>query len=155
VLAALGAWQVFFPANPGPAALPQPGTTAFVQRAVDGDTLLLADQTRVRLLGVDTPETKRPHSPVQPFGQEAHEFTRVHVEHRNVRLEFDKERRDKYDRVLAYVYVDDWFLNEELIRAGLGRAITNHPYSEQMKRRFRAAEREARSERRGMWRLSR
>ena len=155
VLAALGAWQVFFSADPGPPALPQPGSTAFVQRAVDGDTLLLADHTRVRLLGVDTPETKRPDWPVEPFGPEAHEFTRVHVEHRNVRLEFDKERHDKYDRVLAYVYVDDWFLNEELIRAGLGKAITKHPYSEQMKRRFRAAESEARRERRGIWSTSR
>ena len=151
LLAGLGVWQIFFPAHPGPPALPQPGSTAFVQRAVDGDTLLLADQTRVRLLGVDTPETKRPHSPVEPFGPEAHEFTRAHVENRKVRLEFDKERHDKYDRVLAYVYVDDWFLNEELIRAGLGRAITNHPYSEAMKRRFRAAQREAQREQRGIW----
>jgi micrococcal nuclease len=124
---------------------------AFVERAVDGDTLLLADHTRVRLLGVDTPETKRQDWPVEPFGPEAHAFTREHVERRNVRLEFDKERHDKYDRVLAYVYVDDWLLNEELIRAGLGRAITNHPYSETMKRRFRAAQDEARRERRGIW----
>ena len=151
VLAALAAWQFYFPADHGPPALPQPGATAFVERAVDGDTLLLADRTRLRLLGVDTPETKRPDWPVEAFGPEAHEFTREHVEKRHVRLEFDKERRDKYDRVLVYVYVDDWFLNEELIRAGLGRAITNHPYSESMKRRFRAAQKEAQRERRGIW----
>ncbi len=152
LLAGLAAWQFFFPADRGPPPnVPQPGATAFVERAVDGDTLLLADRTRIRLLGVDTPETKRPDWPVEPFGPEAHEFTREHVERRNVRLEFDKERRDKYDRVLAYVYVDDWFLNEELIRAGLGKAITNHPYSEAMKRRFRVAQREAQRERRGIW----
>ena len=151
VLAGLVAWQFFFHADQGPPHVPQPGAMAFVERAVDGDTLLLADRTRVRLLGVDTPETKRPDWPVEPFGRKAHDFTRDHVERRKVRLEFDKERRDKYDRVLAYVYVDDWFLNEELIRAGLGRAITNHPYSESMKRRFRAAQLEAQRERRGMW----
>ncbi|MBI3863447.1 MAG: thermonuclease family protein [Planctomycetia bacterium] len=147
------AWQFFFAGgNRPPTHAPQPGETAFVERAVDGDTLLLADRTRIRLLGVDTPETKRPDWPVEPFGPEAHEFTRSHVEHRQVRLEFDKERRDKYDRVLAYVYVGDWFLNEELIRAGMGRAVTNHPYSESMKRRFRAAQSEAKRERRGIWR---
>lgn len=155
VLAGLAAWQYFFSKNQGPPVVPQAGSTAFVERAVDGDTLLLADHTRLRLLGVDTPETKRKDWPVEPFGPEAHEFTRKHVEKRNIRLEFDKERRDKYDRVLAYVYVDDWFLNEELIRAGLGKAITNHPYSETMKRRFRAAQREAQRERRGIWGVQR
>ena len=153
VLAALAGWQFFTEAPP--AAVHEPGTTVRVQRAVDGDTLLLDDRTRVRLLGVDTPETKKPDWPVEPFGPEAHDFTSQHVEGRKVRLEFDKERHDKYGRVLAYVYLDDWFLNEELIRAGLGRAITNHPYSESMKRRFRAAQREAQRERRGIWSIDR
>jgi micrococcal nuclease len=153
VLAILAAWQLF---SRGRDAAPphEPGATALVERVVDGDTLLLADHARIRLLGVDTPETKRPDTPVEPFGPEASEFTRQHVEGRYVRLEFDKERFDKYGRVLAYVYLDDWFLNEALLRAGLGRAITNHPYSESMKRRFRAAEGEARRARRGIWSLA-
>jgi micrococcal nuclease len=71
-----------------------------------------------------------------------------------VRLEFDKERYDKYGRVLAYVYLGDWFLNEELIRAGMGEAKTNYPYSESMKRRFRAAQREAKRRRLGLWSIS-
>ena len=149
-LLALAIWHVAFD-DGGPPVPHAPGTTALVERAVDGDTLLLADHTRIRLLGVDTPETKRPDAPVEPWGPEAHEFTRAHVEGRMVRLEFDKERYDKYDRVLAYVYLGDWFLNEELIRAGMGRAITNHPYSEAMKRRFRAAQRQAQRERLGIW----
>jgi micrococcal nuclease len=153
VLAALALWQHFFDAPPN--VVHEPGAFVHVERAVDGDTLLLADRTRVRLLGVDTPETKKPDWPVERFGPEAHEFTALHVEGRRVRLEFDKERHDKYGRVLAYVYLDDWFLNEELIRAGLGRAITNHPYSETMKRRFRAAQREARDEKRGIWSIER
>lgn len=152
-LAALVGWQFFTEAPPD--AVHEPGSIVHVHRAVDGDTLLLDDRTRVRLLGVDTPETKRPDWPVEPFGPEAHDFTSAHVEGRKVRLEFDKERHDKYGRILAYVYLDDWFLNEELIRAGLGRAITNHPYSESMKRRFRAAQREAQRERRGIWSVER
>jgi micrococcal nuclease len=152
VLAGLAAWQ-FYSAGREQPAPHAAGDTALVQRVVDGDTLLLADQTRIRLLGVDTPETKRPDAPIEPFGPEASEFTRAHVEGRFVRLEFDKERHDKYGRVLAYVYLDDWFLNEALIRAGLGRAITNHPYSESMKRRLRAAEDEAYRAHRGIWSL--
>jgi micrococcal nuclease len=149
-LLALALWQ-FRGDNRAPPAPHAPGAVALVHRAVDGDTLLLADHSRVRLLGVDTPETKRPEAPVEPWGPEAHEFTRAHVEGREVRLEFDKERYDKYGRVLAYVYLGDWFLNEELIRAGMGRAITHHPYSEAMKRRFRTAEREAQQKRLGIW----
>ena len=153
ILAALALWQ-YFDDQLAPPVFHQPGALVRVARVVDGDTLLMADRTRVRLLGVDTPETKRPETPVEPFGPEASEFTRTHVEGRIVKLEFDKERHDKYGRVLAYVYLDDWFLNEELIRAGLGRAITNHPYSEAMKRRFRNAQRDAQRERLGIWSLS-
>jgi micrococcal nuclease len=153
VLAALAAWQFFTQAPPD--VVHKPGAIVRVQRAVDGDTLLLDDRTRVRLLGVDTPETKKPDWQVELYGPEAHDFTSQHVEGRRVRLEFDKERHDKYGRVLAYVYLDDWFLNEELIRAGLGWAITNHPYSESMKRRFRAAQREAQRARRGIWSVDR
>lgn len=123
-----------------------------VQRVVDGDTLVLQGGTRVRLLGVDTPETKHPHKPVEPLGPEAAAFTRRHVEGRSVTLQFDRERRDRYRRVLAYVFVGDWFLNEELIRAGYSRAETRFPFSNRMKKRFRAAEAEARENRRGIWR---
>jgi len=154
LLLILGAWQ-YFSTDREPPVAHEAGATVLVQRVVDGDTLLLADHTRIRLLGVDTPETKRPDTPVEPFGPEASAFTRAHVEGRQVRLEFDKERYDKYGRVLAYVYLDDWFLNEAMLRAGLGRAITNHPYSESMKRRFRAAEHEAQRERLGIWSLER
>jgi micrococcal nuclease len=122
-----------------------------VERVVDGDTLLLEGGTRVRLIGVDTPETKHPHRPVEPLGVEASAFVRRRVEGRRVTLRFDRERRDRYRRVLAYVYVGDWFLNEELIRAGYSRAVTRFPYSARMKKRFRAAEGEAREARRGIW----
>lgn len=122
-----------------------------VERVVDGDTLLLANRARIRLLGVDTPETVKPDSPVEPFGPEATAFTRDFVGQRQVRLEFDRERLDDHGRYLAYVWVGERMLNEELLRAGLGRALLRHPYSERWKRVFRQAQDEARALRRGLW----
>lgn len=151
VLALAAAWRLWSLGTFEPAPPLAPGAEVFVARAVDGDTLLLADGRRVRLIGVDTPETKREGAPVEPFGPEAHEFTARLVERRRVRLEFDRERHDKYQRILAYVYIDDKLLNEELLRAGLGRALLKYPYNESMKRRFRKAEGEARRARLGIW----
>lgn len=128
--------------------------TAFVERVVDGDTLLLSGGPRVRLIGVDTPETKHPNRPPEPFGQEAYELTRRLVEGREVRLEFDRERYDRYQRVLAYVYVDSIFLNEELVRAGLARAQTQYPYRSDMKRRFLQAQEQARERGIGIWTMT-
>lgn len=150
-LALVAAWRLWSVGDVPPGPLRHDGGEAFVQRAVDGDTLLLGDGRRVRLIGVDTPETKREGTPVQPWGPEAHEFAAQMVEGRNVRLEFDQEREDKYGRVLAYVYVGDRMLNEELLRAGLGRVLLKFPYREEMKRRFRQAEEAAREARRGIW----
>src|SRR5579863_1528183 len=96
VLAALALWQFFTQAPPQ--IVHAPGALVRVERAVDGDTLLLDDRTRVRLLGVDTPETVKPDWPIERFGPEAHDFTSSHVAGRRVRLEFDKERHDKYGR---------------------------------------------------------
>ncbi len=91
-----------------------------VTRVIDGDTILLANGERVRLIGVDTPELYHPFKPVQYFAREASEFTREMVEGKQVRLEYDWQRRDRYGRLLAYVYLDDsTFLNAEIIRQGL------------------------------------
>jgi micrococcal nuclease len=72
---------------------PDPGVTArdieYVQRVVDGDTLLFGTGERVRLIGVDTPETKHPSKPVEQFGKEASAFTKRMVEGKRVRLEYD------------------------------------------------------------------
>ncbi|MBS0265595.1 MAG: thermonuclease family protein [Planctomycetes bacterium] len=149
ILCGLAVWQHFTAHDPRP--VPQPGTTLLVTRVIDGDTLLLEDQSRVRLIGANAPEVKHPDAPAQPFADAATQFTRQHVEGVPVRLEFDKERRDKYGRTLAYVYVEDWLLNEELIRAGFATAMTKYPYSESMKRRFRDAQAIAQRERRGLW----
>lgn len=122
----------------------------YVVRVVDGDTVLLDGHERVRLIGVDTPETVDPRKPVQYFGREASAFTKRVIEHRRVRLERGWERVDKYGRTLAYVFRDDGlFLNAEIIRQGYGHAMTRfpHPHLDE----FRALERGAREAGRGLW----
>ncbi len=122
-----------------------------VERVVDGDTLLLVDRTRVRLIGVNTPETVKPDTPLEPWGAEASQFTRDFLAAGDVRLEFDEERLDQHGRTLAYVWVGDKLLNEELIRAGVGRAEMHFHYASEKKDRFRAAQQEAKKQRRGIW----
>ncbi len=133
-----------------------------VVRVVDGDTVIVRQQTkppdppsvheaRVRLLGIDTPETVKPNSPVEPWGPEATEFTKRLTAEGNLRLELDKRRIDRYGRSLAYVFVGDKLLNEELVRAGLARVSVYPGDSATMERRLRAAEEEARKAERGIW----
>ena len=137
------------PAPPKPDAL-EAGTYR-IQRVVDGDTLLLDNRCRVRLIGADTPETVRPNYPVEPFGPESTQFTTRFVAGGEVRLQFDGPRKDKYDRFLAHVWVGDRLLEEELLRAGLAVADTQYHYSAAMKDRFRRAEAEAQAAHRGIW----
>ena len=96
-----------------------------VKRVIDGDTIQLSNGEIVRLIGVDTPETKHPQKPVEYFGKEASAFTRKMVEGKAVRLEYDQQRKGKYNRTLAYVYLTDGtFLNAEIIKQGYGHAYT-------------------------------
>ena len=126
-----------------------------VERVVDGDTLRLTNGETVRLIGVDAPESVKPDSQVEPYGPEAAEYLAALVRQagNQVRLEFDGPRRDKYGRLLAYVWAGDKLLNEEIIRAGFSRAETQYSYSHIMKERFRLAETEAKLARRGIWSL--
>ena len=131
-------------------ALPSGAWAQLVTRVVDGDTIVVAGVGTVRLIGVDTPETVDPRKPVQFFGKEASEFTRRMAQGKVVRLEFDVQRKDKYQRTLAYAYLPDGtFLNAEIVKQGFGHAYTTYPfrYLEQ----FRQFEREARAAKRGLW----
>ena len=127
-----------------------------VERIVDGDTLILVGGARVRLIGADTPETVKPNHPVEPFGPEATNFTEQFVAEAGGRisLQMDRERKDRFERFLAYVFAGNRMLNEELIRNGLATARTEFNYSYTMKRRFRRAEDEARSDERGIWSIA-
>jgi len=119
-------------------------------RVIDGDTIVLDGTENLRLIGVDTPETKDPRKPVQYFGQEAYDFTKNLVEGKKVRLEYDQDRTDKYDRTLAYVFLEDGtFLNAEIILQGYGFAYTKYPFKYMDE--FRKHEREARENKRGLW----
>ncbi len=103
---------------------------AFVTRVVDGDTIEARIDGReedVRYIGVDTPETVKPDTPVQCFGPRASSFNHALVERRRVRLVFGVERRDVYGRLLAYVYLGRRFVNAMLVRRGLARSLTIAP----------------------------
>jgi len=126
-----------------------------VRRVVDGDTLVLENKERVRLIGVDTPETKHPRRPVEYYGKEASAFTKRMVQGKRVRLEFDQANahighKDKYRRTLAYVFLEDGTsLNAEIIKQGYGFAYTRFPFKYMDE--FRRYEREAREQGRGLW----
>jgi micrococcal nuclease len=124
-----------------------------VRRVVDGDTFVLASGARVRLQGIDTPETVAEDRPVEAWGPEASQFTKEFVRRagHQVRLTFSLERKDRHDRFLAFVWNGDVMLNEELVRAGLANARLDYRYSGPMKRRLAAAEEEARTAGRGIW----
>jgi micrococcal nuclease len=119
----------------GRAVLPDRGSStgsagvqqAVVDRVVDGDTIvarLVSGRTeRVRLIGMDTPESVKPGTPVQCYALKASAYTKHLLTGRRVRLVGDVDARDRYGRLLAYVYrePDGLFVNEQLVRAGLAR----------------------------------
>lgn len=131
------------------------GTNATVTNVVDGDTIDVdyeGSEERIRLILVDTPETKHPQMGVQPFGPEASEFTASRLDGKDVRLEPGVEERDYYGRLLAYVFVDGENFNQQLIEEGLARVAVYPPNTEYLDE-FEAAEEEARSAATGIWSL--
>ena len=129
---------------------PAESAAQVVERVVDGDTIIVRDVGRVRLIGVDTPETVHPSRPVEFFGQEASAFTKQMLDGKRVRLEYDQQRTDRYGRTLAYVHLPDGtFVNAEIIRRGYGHAYTRFPFK--YLERFRGLERDARRAGRGLW----
>jgi len=121
-----------------------------VDRVVDGDTVILATIGRVRLIGVDTPESVDRRRPVEAFAAEASQFLKHLLTGKQVRLEYDETRHDRYRRTLAYLFLPDGtFVNEEIIRQGYGFAYTRYPF--RYLERFRQREREARERRIGLW----
>jgi micrococcal nuclease len=139
--------------DPAPSATSGPITppNAVVELVVDGDTIEVTidgDTERVRMIGIDTPETKKPDAPVECFGPEATAFTQsLLTPGTPVRLERDVVGRDDYGRLLAYVYraSDSIFVNYEIIRHGYARPLTippNSTYADRFVEAARAAERD-------------
>jgi micrococcal nuclease len=130
-----------------------PGVAAEVTRVVDGDTVeatVGGTVEDIRYIGLDTPESVAPGEPVECFGRRAAAFNRRLVEGRIVRLVFDQERRDRYGRLLAYVYLGDEFVNAALLRRGYARTLTIAP-NDRFAGLFARLEREAGDSGRGLW----
>lgn len=140
-----------------PAGATRAGSATVVD-VVDGDTILVrlqgsATAERVRLIGIDTPESVDPRSPVECYGKEASDRTAALLPVGTaVRLERDVEARDRYDRLLAYVYRadDDLFVNLTLAEEGYA-AVATYPPNTSHTSRFTAAAADARSAGRGLW----
>ncbi|WP_237233640.1 thermonuclease family protein [Rothia nasisuis] len=133
------------------------GDTATVKRVIDGDTIEVEYQGKdatVRLLNIDTPETKHPNQVVECLGPEASQFlTDMLPEGTPVTLEFDQEKTDKYDRLLAGVFTEDGtFVNEAIAREGLGNAIKIAP-NEKFYPQILKAQEEAEAQNRGLFEL--
>ena len=142
LLAALPAWS-----GPG-------GLEGTVVRVVDGDTVhvRLGDRVeKVRYIGMNTPEVHHPTKGEEPGGREASEVNRQLVAGKRVRLELDVQERDRYGRLLAYVWVGETMVNAELVRLGYAQVMTIPP-NVRYQEMFVKLQREAREAGRGLWR---
>jgi micrococcal nuclease len=124
-----------------------------VVRGVDGDTFLVhldGKDQYVRMIGIDTPETVKPGTPVQCYGERASHYTTGRVTGRTAHLVFDAERHDVYGRLLAYVYLGHDLLNADLVRRGFARTLTIAPNTAHESLFARLAQKAGRAGR-GLW----
>jgi micrococcal nuclease len=127
-----------------------PAEAQRVRQVIDGDTITVSGVGVVRLLGVDAPEKTGGYRESEPFGDAATRYMKGLLEGQDVRLEYDGPRKDQYNRTLAYVWLADGRLaNLEVIKAGYAETYRRFEY--RLKSDFFAAERDAKSARRGMW----
>jgi micrococcal nuclease len=133
---------------------PRDAVAARVQRVSDGDTFVASvkgRKERVRVIGVDTPESVAPNRPDEPFGEEASDFAKRYLDGETVRLAGDAEPRDRYGRMLAYVWLaDGTFWNALLVAEGYAQQLTIPP-NVAYAGLFRRLVAEARRGRRGLW----
>lgn len=126
-----------------------------VNKVIDGDTIEIDNGIKVRLLGIDTPETKDTRKPVECFGKEAAAETKRLLEGNIVILEKDVSDKDKYKRLLRYIYLpleegQVVFVNDYLIREGFAKAL-NYPPDVKYNEQLREAEKFAKESKKGMW----
>lgn len=151
---AISQQQGWFRAAKQTATQSSPGLYA-IDHFVDGDTIAVNMNGRketIRLIGVDTPETHRPNTPVQCYGPAAAAYTKNVIGTQKVRLEADptNQNRDRYGRLLRYVYLPDGRpLDLDLVQNGYGFAYTLFPF--QKKAEFIAAEDQAKAANKGLW----
>ncbi len=140
-------------ARRAPAGAPTVGAlpARTVERVVDGDTVVLDGGERVRLIGIDTPETVDPRRPVQWYGKEASDRARSLLAGRGVRVEYDVARADRYGRTLAYLYLEDGTqVNLVMIEDGYAFA-SRYPPNVRYADSYSAAQRAAREAGKGLW----
>lgn len=129
-----------------------------VKKVIDGDTFEFESEGqlfKVRMIGIDTPETVDPRRPVGCFGKNASEETKRLLEGNEVILTKDISETDKYDRLLRYVFLplsggENLFINDYLVRQGFASA-SSYPPDIKYNDRFAKAEQEARENQRGLW----
>lgn len=136
------------------ALVPPPAGYYRVLDVADGDTFSVSMdgiEEKVRLVGVDTPETHKPNTPVQCYGPEASDFTKSLIQNKPVQLKADSKQpnRDKYGRLLRYAYLENGQeLNEALVREGY--ALTTN-FNTEKKERLKELEQEAKATKKGLW----
>ncbi len=141
---------------PAPVASQADSTTVQVVRVIDGDTVqiccIAGKREKVRYIGINTPETKHPQKGVERYGEEAAKANWMLVVGKTVRLEFDVQQRDRYGRLLAYVFLKDGtFVNAWLVENGYAMVMTVPPNVKHQELVLRL-QREAREAKRGLWR---
>jgi len=134
-----------------PTPTPDPNVTMVkVVNVVDGDTFKIESGETVRLIGIDTSETVHPSKPVQCYGKEASLKTQELIEGKEIKLEKDVSEKDKYGRLLRYVYVGDVFVNEYLVREGYAMS-SSYPSDVKYQAKFVEAQEKAQEENKGLW----
>lgn len=165
-------WSAYYGNNVAPGQTPAPSPVqlnestdsaalgienhqVLITKVIDGDTVELENGGKVRLLGIDTPETKDTRKSVECFGKQASNETKNLLEGKMVLLEKDISETDKYGRLLRYIFLplpDDrsLFVNDYLIREGFAKAL-NYPPDVKYNDQFREAERSAKENKKGLW----
>jgi len=117
----------------------------------DGDTIVLSDGRHVRYIGINAPEIAHENLKAEAFGYAAKKYNQSIVQSKKVRLEFDKEKYDRYGRLLAYIYLSDGtFINKEMIEKGFAYLLPRSP-NLKYEKMFLQTQRDAMSTKQGMW----
>ncbi|RLC01137.1 MAG: hypothetical protein DRH90_16860 [Deltaproteobacteria bacterium] len=122
-----------------------------VKYIIDGDTVILKNGEKVRYIGIDAPEIDHENNRAEPYGYAARSFNKKLIDSKKIHIEYDREKRDHYGRLLGYVFLqDNSFVNLQLVRSGLAFYLYKPP-NLKYEERFMQAQRDAMSQRKGVW----
>lgn len=134
--------------NETPNAIPS-AESYTVKRVIDGDTIELEDGMKIRLIGIDTPELNKSGT-TGCYGREAYDYANKLLTGKNVRLEKDVSETDRYGRLLRFIYIDNDFINDKIVRDGYARVYT-YPPDVKYQDQFKESEKYARDNNLGLW----